>query len=135
MIDLRFNSEDAAQVLVGSFSLAVPIAFTEEAWRLGESLPWPNLALVFALSLSFLGLFAYQSVFDGEISDRIAHFCLRLILGYGLALSVVAIVLLSLNRFPLFDEPLVTLRRLVVVGMPASMGAIVVDSLDKEKWP
>ena len=37
-----FNMEDASQVFVGAFALAVPISFSEEAWRLGQTLPFPN---------------------------------------------------------------------------------------------
>lgn len=133
-MDLRFNKEDASQVLIGSFSLAVPIAYTEEAWRLGESLPGVNLFFILMLSIAFLGLFAYQSVFQGDIRNRAVHFFLRLLLAYSLALAVVVIVLFALNRLPLIDNPLLALRRIIVVGMPASMGAIIVDSLDKEKW-
>ena len=33
---LSFNFEDASQIFVGSFALAVPISFSEEAWRLGR---------------------------------------------------------------------------------------------------
>lgn len=133
-MDLRFNKEDASQVVIGSFSLSVPIAFTEEAWSLGRSLPWSNLLLVFGLSIGFLGIFAYQSVFEGDIRDRLLHFLLRLLLGYSLALIVVLIVLLALNRLPLIEDPMTALRRIIIVGMPASMGAIIVDSLDKEEW-
>ncbi|HEY7867203.1 MAG TPA: DUF2391 domain-containing protein, partial [Psychromonas sp.] len=35
-----FNMEDVSQVFVGAFALAVPISFSEEAWRLGETLPF-----------------------------------------------------------------------------------------------
>lgn len=31
---LNFNLEDASQIAIGSFALAVPISFSEEAWRL-----------------------------------------------------------------------------------------------------
>ncbi|MDV5080158.1 DUF2391 domain-containing protein, partial [Vibrio parahaemolyticus] len=46
----HFNLEDASQVLVGAFALAVPISFSEEAWRLGESLPMINLLMLLSLS-------------------------------------------------------------------------------------
>ncbi len=49
----HFNLEDASQVLVGAFALAVPISFSEEAWRLGESLPFINLLMLFSLSVLF----------------------------------------------------------------------------------
>ena len=133
-MDLRFNKEDASQVMIGSFSLSVPIAFTEEAWNLGGSLPWPNLLLVLLLSMGSIALFAHQSVFEGDIKNRVLHFMLRLLLGYSLALAVVFIVLLALDRLPLLENPMTALRRVLVIGMPASMGAVIVDGLDKEKW-
>lgn len=133
-MDLRFNREDLSQVLVGSFALSVPIAFTEEAWSLGESLPWPNLVLILLMSIGFVALFAYQSVFERVVTDKLIHFFLRLLLGYSVALSVVVLVLLALNRLPLLEDPVTALRRVILVGMPASMGSIIVDSLDKERW-
>jgi len=40
--------------------------------------------------------------------------------------------LFSLDKFPLFTDTFVAFRRLIVITMPASMGAIIVDSFDKE---
>jgi hypothetical protein len=37
-----------------------------------------------------------------------------------------------LDKFPLLTEPAIALKRLIVITMPASMGAIIVDSFDKE---
>lgn len=56
---LSFNLEDASQVAIGAFALAVPISFSEEAWQLGETIPLVNLAAIFLLSVFFLGLFAF----------------------------------------------------------------------------
>ncbi|MGE9295595.1 MAG: DUF2391 family protein [Puniceicoccales bacterium] len=133
-IDLRFNAEDVSQVIIGAFALAVPIAFTEEAWRLGEELPWPNLLLLVALSLGFLCIFSYHSTFSGRIDRRFVAFGLRVIIAYCIALLVVALVLLTLNRLPLLTEPIIAMNRVLVTGMPASMGAIMVDGIDKESW-
>lgn len=129
---LNFNIEDASQIIVGAFVLAVPISFSEEAWRLGESLPAFNLLLVFLLSLGFLMFFAYESVFQGKVSHRWTVFLVRVVIAYTLAGLVVALVLLALNKFPVLSDPTLALRRLIVITMPASMGAIVVDSFDKE---
>ena len=127
-----FNLEDASQVGIGAFALAVPISFSEEAWRLGETLPAANLAYVFILSVIFLAFFAYQSVFQGDIRHRVSVFVIRIILAYLIAALVVALVLSSINKFPLMTEPLLAMKRLLVITMPASMGAIIVDSFDKE---
>ena len=131
-MNLSFNQEDASQVAIGAFALAVPISFSEEAWKLGESLPLANLAFVFALSVVFLSFFAYQSVFQGNIKYRIPIFLSRILIAYFIAACVVALVLFSLNKFPVLSDPIVALKRLVIISMPASMGAIIVDSFDKE---
>ena len=131
-MNLSFNLEDASQVAIGSFALAVPISFSEEAWKIGETLPLTNLLLVFVLSVAFLSLFAYESVFQGNIKDRIPVFVGRIVIAYLIAALVVALVLFSLNKLPLSTEPVIALKRLIVITMPASMGAIIVDSFDKE---
>lgn len=131
-MNLSFNLEDAVQVTIGAFALAVPVAFSEEAWRLGETLPLQNLLLVFVLSLFFLGLFAYGSVFQASIAHRIPVFLWRIVIAYLIAALVVALVLMALDKFPLFTHSAIALKRLVIITLPASMGAIVVDSFDKE---
>ncbi len=131
-ISRHFNLEDASQVLVGAFALAVPISFSEEAWRLGESLPMTNLLMLLSLSVIFLSFFAYQSVFQSRIRHRVSIFIFRVFIAYSIAAIVVALVLLCLDKLPLLTEPLVAFKRVIVITMPASMGAIVVDSFDKE---
>lgn len=128
----HFNLEDASQVLVGAFALAVPISFSEEAWRLGESLPMANLLMLLSLSVIFLSFFAYQSVFQSYIKNRVSIFIFRVVIAYLIAAVVVALVLFCLDKLPLMNEPLVAIKRVIVITMPASMGAIVVDSFDKE---
>ncbi len=127
-----FNLEDVSQVTIGAFAFGLPISFSEEAWMLGITLPATNLAIVFCLSVIFLSLFAYQSVFQGNIKHRIPVFLFRIAIAYLIAGFIVALLLLSLNKFPLLTEPVIALKRLVVITMPASMGAIIVDSFDKE---
>lgn len=129
---LSFNLEDASQVAIGAFALAVPIAFSEEAWKLGETLPFSNLVMVFVLSISLLSFFAYESVFQGNIKHRVPVFLWRIVIAYTITMLVVALVLFSLNKFPIHTETIVALKRLIVISMPASMGGIIVDSFDKE---
>ncbi len=129
---LSFNLEDASQVAIGAFALAVPISFSEEAWKLGETLPLTNLLMVFILSIIFLGVFAYEGVFQGDIKHRVPVFFLRIAIAYTITAIIVALVLFSLNKFPLFTDIVVAFKRLIVITMPASTGAIIVDSFDKE---
>ncbi len=127
-----FNLEDASQIFVGAFALAVPISFSEEAWSLGETLPIANLFMLFSLSVIFLGVFTYQSVFQKDIQSRQLVFVSRIVIAYVMTALVVALVLFCLYKLPFFDNPIVSLKRIIVITMPASMGAIVVDSFDKE---
>ena len=69
-VAIGFNIEDASQIFVGAFALAVPISFSEEAWRLGETLPAVNLLMLFILSVVFLALFTYESVFQRNVKTR-----------------------------------------------------------------
>ncbi|WP_067865567.1 DUF2391 family protein [Neptuniibacter marinus] len=129
---LSFNVEDASQIFVGAFALAVPISFSEEAWRLGETLPGYNLLMLFTLSITFLGLYTYESVFQTDVKARKLVFISRIAIAYIMTALVVALVLFCLNKLPLFEDPLTSFKRIIVITMPASMGAIVVDSFDKE---
>ncbi|PSU11826.1 DUF2391 domain-containing protein [Photobacterium gaetbulicola] len=129
---LNFNMEDASQVCVGAFALAVPISFSEEAWRLGETLPLPNLVMLFCLAVFFLGVFTYESVFQKNIRHRLAGFVFRIVIAYLITAVVVSLILVALDKLPLLSDPLTSFKRIIVIAMPASMGAIVVDSFDKE---
>ena len=131
-MNLSFNLVDASQVAIGAFALAVPVSFSEEAWKLGETLPLINLFAIFALSIFFLGLFAFESVFQGDIKYRVPVFLWRIAIAYIVAALVVSLVLFALDKFPLFSETAIAIKRLIVITMPASMGAIIVDSFDKE---
>jgi uncharacterized membrane protein len=132
MRDLSFNLEDASQVTVGAFALAVPVSFSEEAWRMGETLPLMNLSILMCVSLIFLAMYTYQHVFQGDIKNRVFVYIARILIAYGITALVVGLILFSLNKLPFPEEPLVALKRLIIIGMPASMGAIIVDSFDKE---
>jgi uncharacterized membrane protein len=127
-----YNLEDTSQIIIGAFAVAVPVSFSEEAWDLGGSLPLFNLLLIVALSILFLAFFTYESVFQGDIQRRVTGFVARLFLAYFIAGGVVVVLLVALGKFPLLSDPIIALKRLIVITMPASMGAIIVDGLDKE---
>ena len=126
MRKLYFNLEDVGQIAIGAFALAVPVSFSQEAWDLGQTLSWYNLFLIFILSISFLSLFAYQSIFQGTV------YIFRVFAAYLITLAVIALLLFAIDKFPILSDPVVALKRLIIIAMPASMGAIIVDSIDKE---
>lgn len=129
---LRFNLEDASQIIIGSFALAIPISFSEEAWSLSESLHFFNIFLLLLLSFCFLSFYAYQSVFQANIKYKQVAFVFRVFIAYLMACVVVALILLAINKLPLIDDTIVAIKRVIIISMPASMGAIIVDGFDKE---
>lgn len=131
-IKLYFNSEDASQIGIGAFAMSMPIAFTQEAWSMAETLPLGNLFLLGVLSLFFLTIYTYFSLFQSDIKQRVASYIIRIILAYLITLFVVFLILIALNKFPLIHEPALAFKRLIIIAMPASLGAIIVDSFDKE---
>lgn len=131
----KFNSanfEDIVQVAIGAAALAVPIAFSEESWNLSRTLPILNIFILIGLSLLFINLFVFQSIYQGDIKFRILALISRTLLVYFVTIIIVSLVLLALNKFPLISEPIIAFKRLIIISFPASMGGVVVDSFDKE---
>jgi len=126
------NAEDIIQVVIGASALTVPVAFSEESWRLSETLPILNVIMLLLLSLIFIGIYSIQGIFQGKVKHRLYQFALRIVIVYGVTLLVVLIILIALNRMPLFDEPLIALKRVILLSFPASMGGVIVDGFDKE---
>lgn len=131
-INLYFNLEDVSQIAIGAFAFAVPISFSEEAWKLGETLHMFNLTILVFLSFVFLSFYAYENVFQANIQKRYLVFVFRVFIAYLITAFVVAMILLAIDKFPILDDPVIALRRMIVIAMPASMGAIIVDGFDKE---
>ncbi|KDM93285.1 DUF2391 family protein [Photobacterium galatheae] len=131
-MDWKFNTEDLGQIVIGAFALGVPISFSEEAWQLSETLPLLNLTVLVLITLVFIGLYAYQSMFGQNIHRRVPVFLVRVFGAYLITYLVVCLILFSLNQFPILDNWVIAVKRAFVIAMPASMGAIIVDSFDKE---
>ena len=131
MTDTRheFTLRDASEVLVGAAALAVPLAITEEVWDLGAELPLLNVILISVVSLSLLAWFVQQSFHGGDVKGHAKDFRRRVMFAYGLTLLVSAVVLLAVGKFPLLTDPVVALKRAVIVSLPASFSGTVVDSL------
>ena len=129
---LRFNLEDASQIIIGAFALAIPISFSEEAWKLSTTLPFFNLCLLLFLSILFLSFYTYQSIFQADIKYKKTAFIFRVFIAYFIAFLVVSLILLAINKLPIFDDTILAIKRIIIISMPASMGAIIVDGFDKE---
>ena len=126
---VEFRPRDLMQVIVGASFLAIPVAFTEETWRLGEELPLFNVLILSALSLLFIGLFVYFNFYRYVFRNNAGEFAKRIAGIYFFSLLVVALLLTIIQRCPWGIDNLVALKRVLIVSFPASMSASISDTL------
>lgn len=129
--ETSFNFEDFIQIVIGSSLLVAPIAFSEEAWNMSKSLPLTNVVFLMILSIFFIGLYVFQGIFSGDIKHRIPVYISRIFIDYSITLFVVFIILIALNKIP-FDTPIIAIKRVIIIGFPASLVGVVLDGMDKE---
>lgn len=126
-----FNLEDFIQIVIGSSLLVAPIAFSEEAWNMSKSLPLINVFFLMSLSIFFISLYVYQGIFSANIHDRLSTYISRIFIDYLITLLVVFVILIALNKIP-FDTPVIAIKRVIIIGFPASLVGVILDGMDKE---
>ena len=126
---VEFRLRDALQTVVGASILAIPAAYTEEAWNLGRDLPIPNIAAIALMSLLFIGMFVYFNFYKSYIAEFKTQFIVRVLATYLVSFLVVALLLTLIGQAPWGVDTTLALKRIVVVAFPASMSATVTDAL------
>ena len=126
---IEFYLRDVIQVIVGATILAIPIAFTEEVWRLGAELPNRNIVYLFIMSVVFICLFVYHNFYREHLKTHWTEFIKRVISIYIISMLIVGIILFIINQAPLGLEWTITLKRMVIIAFPASMSAAVADMI------
>jgi uncharacterized membrane protein len=126
---VEFRPRDLMQVIVGASILAVPVAFTEETWKLGEELAWCNTAALSAISILFISLFVYFNFYRFHIRDHLLECVKRIGSIYLFSLLVVALLLTIIGRCPWGADAAVAIKRILIVAFPASMSAAISDTL------
>lgn len=126
---VEFRPRDVMQIIVGSAILAVPVGFTEETWKLGESLPFLNVIGLLALSLLFISLFVYYNYYRHHMKKHWDEFAKRVISTYLVAIVVVAVLLTIIQRAPWTADTALAFKRIIIVAFPSSMSAAVADTI------
>jgi len=124
-----FNFRDVAQLIVGSAVLATPIAYSEEAWSLGEGLSFAHVLMLFLASLGFLAIFVYVLFYQSKFHENRGQFVARVVVAYIVTFLVAAIILAVIDRFPVFSVPWVAIKRAVIVAFPGCFSATLVDAI------
>ena len=127
MVEIRLR--DVVQILVGSALLAIPVAFTEEAWRLGQTLPVVNVVAVSVISLVFIAVFVHLHSYRGYIGEYLFEYLKRVIATYVISLIVAATILTMIQKCPWTIDWVLSVKRVIIVAFPASLSATLADTL------
>ena len=125
----RFQWRDVAEIAVGAFIMAFPVAATEEIWNLGAELSLGRVLIFAVTSVLILALLINRIYGHNRFPLTHKTFVLRVVSTYGVTLLISALLLLGLDRLELFQDPLIALKRTILVALPASFAATAVDSL------
>ncbi|MFH1290163.1 MAG: DUF2391 family protein [Nanoarchaeota archaeon] len=125
----KFKLHDILQIIIGASILAVPIGFTEETWRLGETLPLINVLGLLLLSLFFISMFTYYQYHRHANKEHLSEFTKRVIATYFLSFVVVAIIMTLIQKAPWSGDLLLAFKRVAIVTFPSSMSAIIADTI------
>ena len=129
LLHVEFTLKDLMQVIMGASLLAVPVGFTEEAWRLGTYLPLINVFSLMVLSIGFVSFFVYYASYKEHMQHFTRDYILRVGSTYLFALLVVGTVLTLIEVAPWGLDPIVALKRIIIVAFPATMSAAISDRL------
>jgi uncharacterized membrane protein len=120
---------DITQILLGSALLSLPIAFTEEVWELGISLPWINIILLLITSLSLISFYVYYNFYRRHFKNNFLIFLKRILITYIISLLISGLILFLIGKFSVGEGLSTTLKRMIILSFPASIGAAITDSL------
>jgi len=127
----KLDSRDVAEIVIGSLVLAFPVAVTEEVWNLSADLSLGRTVFISLVSLVCISVFV-QTTYRHEFSfSSQKELIARVFAVYLLTLVVAAAVLFAIGKLPLLTDPMVAIKRTIIVAFPASLAATVVDSLGR----
>ena len=127
MVELRVR--DVFQIIVGATLLAIPMAFTEETWQLGEKLPTINIIILSLPSLFFIAIFVYVHFYRFYLKGFVFQYIKRVLAIYILSLVVVGLLMTVIEQCPWGVDNLLAIKRIIVVSFPASMSAVATDAI------
>ena len=127
-LKVELKIQDVLEILVGASILAVPVAFTEEVWNMGNDLGWFNIILLNFVCLIFMGGFMYFKGYRNRLEMYRNEYLKRLFSTFFLSVLIVAILLTIVGKCPWITDPDLALKRILIGSFPASMSATVTDS-------
>lgn len=127
----RIRLIDVAEIILGSVLMGFPVAVTEEVWDISAELPLGRVLFISLGSFSVIAWFGFHFFYQGSLKGRVGQFFTRVLFAYVITLVAVGFMLFAIDQLPLLSDPIVAIKRMIVVALPASFAATVVDSLHK----
>lgn len=127
MVELK--PRDVAQLFVGALVVATPLCFTEEVWNISLTLPYLNFILLMVASIIAVTLFVYFNFYRFKLKGNVVNFFKRIVAIYFISILSVIMVLLLIDKLPFQEQPLVAMKRIVLIGFPSIFGATITDYL------
>jgi uncharacterized membrane protein len=127
---VELRRRDVMQIIVGSAILAIPVGFTEETWKLGETLPLINVLILGMITLLFIAAYVYFNFFKDVFYQQLFNYAKRVLAIYLLSLFVVGLLLTIIQRAPWAGDFSLALKRTIIVTFPSAMSAAVSDAVD-----
>ncbi|NCN87168.1 DUF2391 family protein [archaeon] len=124
-----FFLHDLVQVIVGATILAIPVGFTQEVWEFSIELPVRNIIGIFIVSIIFISIFTYYHYHNISIKKNWKLFMKRVSLTYVFSFITVCILLILINKAPIYSDLVVSFKRVIIVTLPASMSAAIADTI------
>ena len=126
---IRLN--DVAEIILGAVLIGFPVAVTEEVWTISEELELGRVLYISLGSIAILAWFVFYIFYHGSLKGTIGQFIFRVLIAYGITLFAVGSMLFAIDQLPLLDDPAVAIKRMIIVALPASFAATIIDSIHK----
>ncbi len=107
----------------------MPIVWPLVQPPIAKTLPPTNVNGLACASILLIAGFVYTAYFRGRFREHWPRFLLRTLSIYGLTLIVSSATLIAVEQADWFTDPALALRQTVLVALPASFAATIVDNL------
>jgi uncharacterized membrane protein len=124
----QFRWHDLGEIAVGACIVAFPVAMTDEVWTLSAELSIYRVLTFAIISIALLSAVVFMVHRHDQFPLSQRALVVRVTMTYSVTLLISMLLLFGIDRIDLLQEPLVAIKRVIIVTFPASFAATAVDS-------
>ena len=125
----ELRPRDLAELAIGGFVMAGPFAVTEEVWNLSAEMSLARALGIALFSVAVIALTIWSLIYHEVSPEDRRHFQRRVVVAYVVALLISAFMLLAIDRLPILSDPLLAVKRTILVALPVAFGGTAVDDI------